>query len=322
MLKISKETMLGFILVALFILMSIIAPGFLDSYNLSNMMFQLPELGILALGMMVVIITAGIDLSLTYTASLSGIIIALCLSNHFPVAVAIVIGITVGLLCGLINGFFIAIIGVSPILVTLGSMVLFEGINLTITKGNAISGFPDSFGKIGNFSIGPIPLPVIIFLILAVITSILLNRTIWGRSVYKVGINPVAAQFSGLNVKKVLMGVYLFSAFMAAIAAIIMISRYNSAKVDLGSSYLLLTVSAAVLGGTDISGGYGKVMGTIYAVAIFQILSNGLNLLGIPRTVVDILMGVILIAVLSLNYVSARMGHHKSIKQSMKASAG
>jgi simple sugar transport system permease protein len=315
MLKISKETMLGFILVALFILMSIIAPGFLDSYNLSNMMFQLPELGILALGMMVVIITAGIDLSLTYTASLSGIIIALCLSNHFPVAVAIVIGITVGLLCGLING-------VSPILVTLGSMVLFEGINLTITKGNAISGFPDSFGKIGNVSIGPIPLPVIIFLILAVITSILLNRTIWGRSVYKVGINPVAAQFSGLNVKKVLMGVYLFSAFMAAIAAIIMVSRYNSAKVDLGSSYLLLTVSAAVLGGTDISGGYGKVMGTIYAVGIFQILSNGLNLLGIPRTVVDILMGVILIAVLSLNYVSARMSHNKSIKQSMKASAG
>ena len=319
--KISKETMLGFILVALFILMSIIAPGFLDAYNLSNMMFQLPELGILALGMMVVIVTGGIDLSITFTSSLSGVITAMCLSGHFPVAVAIFIGIAVGLICGLLNGFFIAVIGVSPILVTLGSMVLFEGINLTITKGNAISGFPDSFGNIGNMSIGPIPLPVIIFLVLAAITTVLLNRTVWGRSVYKVGINPVAAQFSGLNVKKVLMFVYLFSAFMAVIAAIIMISRYNSAKVDLGSSYLLLTVSAAVLGGTEISGGYGKVIGTVYAVTIFQVLSNGLNLLGIPKTVVDILMGVILIAVLSLNYVSARMSHNKSIKQSIKSSS-
>ncbi|MCC3372513.1 ABC transporter permease [Cohnella sp. REN36] len=316
MLKLSKEAMLGLVLIALFLLMSIIAPGFLDSYNLSNMMFQLPELGILALGMMVVILTAGIDLSITYTASFSGVIAALCMSHHYPIAVAIGIGIAVALLCGLLNGFFIAIIGVSPILVTLGSMVLFEGVILTITKGNAISGFPDAFGQIGNMSIGPIPLPVIVFLVLAVITATLLNRTIWGRSVYKVGINPVAARFSGLHVKRVLLGVYLFSAFMASIAAIIMISRYNSAKVDLGSSYLLLTVSAAVLGGTEISGGYGKVKGTVYAVAIFQVLSNGLNLLGIPRTVVDILMGVILIAVLTLNYVSAKMSARKSLKVS------
>jgi simple sugar transport system permease protein len=322
MFKLSKETMLGLILIGLFILMAVIAPGFLDSYNLSNMMFQLPELGILALGMMVVIVTAGIDLSITFTSSLSGVMTALCLSHLLPVPVAIIIGIAVGLLCGLLNGFFIAIIGVSPILVTLGSMVLFEGINLTITKGNAISGFPDSFGNIGNMSIGPVPLPVIIFLVLAGFTSVLLNRTIWGRSVYKVGINPVAAEFSGLNVKKVLLGVYLFSAFMASIAGLIMISRYNSAKVDLGSSYLLLTVSAAVLGGTEISGGYGKVIGTVYAVGVFQVLSNGLNLLGIPRTVVDILMGVILIAVLTLNYLSGKLSHQRSIKQqSVKVSA-
>jgi simple sugar transport system permease protein len=316
MLKVSKEAMLGLILVALFILMMIIAPGFTDSYNLSNMMFQLPELGILSLGMMVVIVTAGIDLSITYTSAFSGVIAALCMSHHFPIAVAIVIGIAAALVCGLINGFFVAIIGVSPILVTLGSMVLFEGVILTITKGNAISGFPEAFGEIGNQSIGPIPLPIIIFLVLAFVTATLLSRTIWGRSVYKVGINPVAVQFSGLNVKKVLMGVYLFSAFMAAIASIIMVSRYNSAKVDLGSSYLLLTVSAAVLGGTEISGGYGKVLGTVYAVGIFQVLSNGLNLLGIPRTVVDILMGVILIAVLTLNYFSAKMSHKRSLKVS------
>jgi simple sugar transport system permease protein/ribose transport system permease protein len=318
MLKLSKENMLGLILVALFLLMAVIAPGFLESYNLSNIMFQLPELGILALGMMAVILTSGIDLSITYTASLSGVIAALCMSHHYPIAVAIAAGLATALLCGLLNGFFIAIIGVSPILVTLGSMVLFEGINLTITKGNAISGFPDAFGEIGNRSIGPIPLPVIIFLILAGATALLLNRTVWGRSVYKVGINPVAALFSGLRVKKVLLGVYLFSAFMAAIAALIMISRYNSAKVDLGSSYLLMTVSAAVLGGTEISGGYGKVVGTVYAVAIFQVLSNGLNLLDVPRTVVDILTGVILIAVLALNFLSAKIRRKKTLQSASR----
>lgn len=317
-LALSKESMLGLILVALFAVMAISAPGFLDSYNLKNMMFQLPELGILALGMMVVILTAGIDLSITYTAAFSGVIAAWFMSHHYPIVVSILLGIAVALLCGLLNGFFIAIIGVSPILVTLGSMVLYEGIILTITEGQAISGFPESFGEIGNMSIGPVPLPIVIFLVLAALTAVLLNKTVWGRSVYKVGINPVAAQFSGLHVKKVLLGVYLFSAFMASIAAIIMVSRYNSAKVDLGSSYLLLTVSAAVLGGTEISGGYGKVAGTVYAVAIFQILSTGLNLLGIPRTVVDILMGVILIGVLTMNFVSSKMNRKRSLKAMAK----
>ncbi|GIO87042.1 ABC transporter permease [Paenibacillus faecis] len=317
--KFSKESVLGVILLGMFILMAVIAPGFLDPYNLSNMMFQLPELGILALGMMVVIVTSGIDLSITYTAAFAGVMTALCLAAGMPTALAVAVGVVIALLCGLLNGFFVSVIGISPILVTLGSMVLFEGVILTITKGNAISGFPESFSLLGNLSIGPIPLPVIIFAVIAVITSVMLNRTPWGRSVYKVGINPIAVQFSGIHVKKVLMGVYLFSAFMAAIAGLIMISRYNSAKVDLGSSYLLLTISASVLGGTEISGGYGKVVGTVYAVAIFQVMSNGLNLLGVPRTIVDILMGIILIAVLTLNYFSAKQESKKALKQAISS---
>ncbi|KZM54343.1 ABC transporter permease [Aeribacillus pallidus] len=311
----SKENILGLIAIGLFVLMSISVPGFLSSNNLTNMMFQLPEFGLFALAMMVVIVTGGIDLSITYTAALAGVAIAILSSNGYPMIIAILGGIAVGLLCGLMNGFIIAKIGVSPILVTLGTMVLFEGLILSITKGNSISGFSPEYTLIGNgYYLGLIPLSIIIFLFVAILTSVLLNKTVWGRSVYMVGSNPVASLFSGVNNSKVLMKVYLYSALLATIASIIMTSRYNTVKVDLGSSYLLQSVAAAVLGGTEIQGGYGKVIGTLYAVMIFQMISSGLNLMGVPRPIVTVIMGVILIAVLIINFIKVKADENKQKK--------
>ncbi|BBU37967.1 ABC transporter permease [Aeribacillus pallidus] len=311
----SKENILGLIAIGLFVLMSISVPGFLSSNNLTNMMFQLPEFGLFALAMMVVIVTGGIDLSITYTAALAGVAIAILSSNGYPMIIAILGGIAVGLLCGFMNGFIIAKIGVSPILVTLGTMVLFEGLILSITKGNSISGFSPEYTLIGNgYYLGLIPLSIIIFLFVAILTSVLLNKTVWGRSVYMVGSNPVASLFSGVNNSKVLMKVYLYSALLATIASIIMTSRYNTVKVDLGSSYLLQSVAAAVLGGTEIQGGYGKVIGTLYAVMIFQMISSGLNLMGVPRPIVTVIMGVILIAVLIINFIKVKADENKQKK--------
>ncbi|GAB6254831.1 ABC transporter permease [Peribacillus frigoritolerans] len=307
-LSISKENTLGVITAGLFVLMSFSIPGFFSSNNLTNMMFQLPEFGLIALAMMVVIVTGGIDLSITYTAALSGVTIALMASSGYPMLGAILIGVLVGLSCGLINGVLISKIGVSPILVTLGTMVLFEGLILSITKGNSISGFSEGYSLIGNgYYMGIVPLSIIIFVLFAIITAILLSKTKWGRSVYMVGSNPIATLFSGINNSKVLMRVYLYAALLATIASIIMTSRYNTAKVDLGSSYLLQSVAAAVLGGTEIQGGYGKVIGTVYAVVIFQMLSSGLNLMGVPRSIVTVMMGVILITVLVINFVKTKL---------------
>ncbi|SMQ63496.1 monosaccharide ABC transporter membrane protein, CUT2 family [Bacillus sp. OV166] len=314
-LSLSKENILGLIALGLFILMGISVPGFFSSNNLNNMMFQLPEFGLIALAMMVVIITGGIDLSMTYTAALSGVSIALMQSHGYPIVTAIAVGIVVGLTCGAINGFIISKIGVSPILVTLGTMILFEGLILSITKGNSISGLSEAYSLIGNgYYLGLVPLSIMIFIIFAILTGVLLTKTNWGRSVYMVGSNPIASLFSGVNNSRILMKVYLYSALLATIAAIIMTSRYNSAKVDLGSSYLLQSVAAAVLGGTEIQGGYGKVMGTVYAVIIFQMLSNGLNLLGVPRSIVSVMMGVILIFVLVLNFVKVKVDEKKQKK--------
>ncbi|WP_375088566.1 ABC transporter permease [Peribacillus sp. RS7] len=307
-LSISKENTLGVITAGLFVLMSFSIPGFFSSNNLTNMMFQLPEFGLIALAMMVVIVTGGIDLSITYTAALSGVTIALMASSGYPMLAAILIGVLVGLSCGLINGVLISKIGVSPILVTLGTMVLFEGVILSITKGNSISGFSEGYSLIGNgYYMGIVPLSIIIFVLFAILTAILLSKTKWGRSVYMVGSNPIATLFSGVNNSTVLMRVYLYAALLATIASIIMTSRYNTAKVDLGSSYLLQSVAAAVLGGTEIQGGYGKVIGTVYAVIIFQMLSSGLNLMGVPRSIVTVMMGVILITVLVINFVKTKL---------------
>lgn len=296
----------------IFILLAILSPDrFLSLYNLQTMAFQIPEFGIITLGMMIVILTGGIDLSITSAAALSGIMGAMYLVNHlngFNVALLILITLLVAIitsfLAGLLNGLIVAYVGVTPILVTLGTSTLFNGISLKFTRGGSISGFPDSFYWIGNGTIFKIPIPIIIFFVIIIITYILLERTPWGVKVYMVGSNPVAANFSGINVKKILLQVYIYASLMAGIASIIMISRYNSAKVDLGSSYLLQSVAATVLGGTSISGGTGSVIGTLIALGILQLVSSGLNVLGINRFIIDITMGAILILVLAIDYFS------------------
>ncbi|APC09199.1 ABC transporter permease [Neomoorella thermoacetica] len=325
--KTSKEMILLYVFIGLFLLMSLISPSrFLSLENLQSMASQLPELGIVALGMMVVIITGGIDLSITFTAALSGIAGAFILSSgHSPetagtaamllIIKAVLVTLITALICGSINGFLISYIGVSPILVTLGTMTLFEGLSVWLTKGGAISGFPEQYQWMGNGSLLFIPVPLLIFIALAILTEILLERTAWGRSVYMYGCNPVATHFSGINIKRVVLFVYLYAATLAGVAALIMISRYNSAKVDYGSSYLLQSVAIVVLGGTNIAGGYGKVIGTVIAVGIVQVLSSGLNLIGVNRFIVDVTMGALLIAVLLLNHFINVREQRKEVKR-------
>ncbi|MGY4691332.1 ABC transporter permease [Salibacterium sp. K-3] len=318
--KLSKESVLGLIALGIFVGMSLFTPRFLSSSNLNNMMFQLPEFGLIALGMMVVIITGGIDLSITYIAAFSGVGAALMMTNGFGILPAIIVGILFALACGVFNGTVVSKIGVPPILVTLGTMVLFEGVILAITNGNAISGFPDAYGLIGNgYYMGIIPVSLLIFIFFTVLTGVLLNKSTWGRRVYMYGSNDIATMFSGVKNSKVLMKVYLYASLLAAVSAIIMTSRYNSVKVDLGSSYLLQSVAAAVLGGTNIHGGYGKVMGTIYAVLIFQFIRNGLNLMDVHSSLVDVVIGAILIIVLTLNFFSDKFSRRKAKHSSGQA---
>jgi simple sugar transport system permease protein len=309
--KYRQELILLSFFATVIIIFTILAPNkFLNFNNIQTLMFQIPEFGIITLGMMIVIITGGINLAITSISAFSGIIAAFFLTNcymnncniYLIIILTLFIAVLISIVTGLLNGAIIAYIGVTPILVTLGMKIFLEGMCMRFTKGGSVSGFPEEFYFFGSGTLLKIPVSLIIFMIVSIVMYILLEKTSWGFKVYMVGNNPVAANFSGIKVKKVLMQVYVMSSLMAAIASIIMISRYNSAKVTLGSSYLLQSIAAAVLGGTNIAGGRGSVFGALIAIAIIQVISSGLNILGVNRFITDAIMGGILILVLVLNF--------------------
>ena len=311
----SKAALLFLTFLVVFALMSILSPRrFLSLYNLQSMAYQLPEFGILALSMMVVIVTGGINLSVTYTATLSMIVGGVVMSRMFAAGSGAgwaVLGgmglmLLVSIACGAFNGLIVAYIGVTPMLATLGAMTLFEGISLQITRGGAISGFPPGFVKIGNAALGGIPVPMLIFIMVLIFTYLFLERSRTGLILYMIGSNPTVTRCSGINVRKKLLHAYVIAGAMAGAAGILMASRYNSAKESYGSSYLLQAVSAAVLGGTSIYGGEGKVAGTVIAVMIIQVISSGLNIAGLNRYLTNVVMGVILVLVLAMNYITSR----------------
>lgn len=312
-----KSSYLSILIIALLvvIILMVVMNGvnFISIRNIRSMAFQLPELGMLTLAMMVTMLTAGINLSIIASANISGIIMALILTSAFPpesplsgsiwlVLLAIMAGLAVGVIVGFLNGYLIAVVDISPILATLGTMIMLNGISLVITRGYVISGFPRPMLTIGNQSLFGIPIPMIIFIICSGVMAIILNRTPLGTRIYLLGSNPIACFFSGVDNKKVLIRTYVISSIYASIAAMIMISRFNSAKADYGESYLLQTVLAAVLGGVSAAGGFGKVSGLIVSLIIMQLISSGLNLMGVSNFLTLALWGVILILVMVFKY--------------------
>jgi ribose/xylose/arabinose/galactoside ABC-type transport system permease subunit len=313
--KNSKIYILLGILILLIILMSFLHPNFFTMRNFTSMGFQMAEFGILAIAMSLVILTGGIDLSISFNAMLGGILGVFLMRSMMEYGIADPLIILAGILlilvictiCGMFNGFFVSYVGVMAILVTLGSRSIFEGIGLNLTRGAAVSGFPAPFAFIGQgVVLNYIPMPLIIYLAVIIVVSIFIKRTPWGVSVYMLGSNERATRFSGINTKSVQMRVYMLCGLLAGVAGVVMTSRYNSARTDYGSIYVLQSVSAAVLGGTDIEGGSGTVIGTVIAVAILQVISSGLNIFGVNRNLVDIINGAILITVLTINFVVNR----------------
>jgi ribose/xylose/arabinose/galactoside ABC-type transport system permease subunit len=303
--KRSHELILLLFLIGLIIIMSLLSPSFLTIDNLLSVTQQMSEFGILALGVTVIIITSGIDLSVGSIAGLTTIVIAMSYGWSGSLVAAILLGILAGALCGAFNGVLIAKIGVPPILVTLGTMTFFNGIALVLSKGNAISDLPEEFYFVGQgYLFGNIPVQTVIFLVLAILTSLLLSKTPWGRRVYAVGNNSVAAVFSGVQVDKVLLYVYIFAGIMAAISGWIISSRVSTARADLGAVYVMQSIAATVLGGTNIAGGSGTIFGTVIGVSVFAVLANGLNLIGVSPFAQNLLMGLALIVVLLINNMS------------------
>jgi simple sugar transport system permease protein len=308
--KKNELTVLTGIMAAVLVLMVLLNPGsFLTIGNLQGMAFQLPELGILTLGMMVVMITGGINLSIIATANMSGITAAMILKGMegSPAVTALLAaaaaGMAVASLIGLLNGVLVAYIGITPILATLGTMTLFNGIAIVVTKGYVISGFSDPVLFIGNGTLLAVPFPLMLFALAAFIMAVILKKTRTGFNMYMLGSNAVAAKFSGVSNAKVLIMTYLISGMYSGAAALVMISRFNSAKSGYGNSYLLVTILASVLGGVSSEGGFGKVSGVVMALITLQLLSSGFNLLRVSSFMTTAIWGFIMIAVMVIDYL-------------------
>lgn len=285
---------------------------FLTGANLQTLAFQLPELGLLSLAMMIVLLSGGINLAIIAISNLAGIVTAWALLAWVPAAGpasiatlatagALAIGVAAAWLAGAACGWLVAWLRVTPILATLGMMLFLEGFNLVLTQGRAISGLPITIRFLGNGTVAGVPVPLLVFGVAALAMSVILNRTPLGREVYLLGANPVATWFSGVDNRRVLLWTYIGSGLLAGLAGLIMISRFNSAKAGYGQSYLLITLLAAVLGGTRATGGFGRVSGLILALLILQTAASGLNLLRVNAYYTNALWGAILLLAMALN---------------------
>lgn len=296
------EKIIPFIgLILLIIVVSILNPSFLDLSNLLNLLRQISINGLIAFGMTFIILTGGIDLSVGSILALSSAFIALMITSGVDPIIALIIGVLIGFVLGAVNVLLVTKGNMAPFIATLATMTIFRGLTLVITDGNPITNLGDSylfqlFGK--GYFIG-IPVPAVTMIIVFVILLIILQKTTFGRHTYAIGGNEVAAKISGIKVNKIKILIYGISGLMSALAGGILTSRLNSAQPTAGTSYELDAIAAVVLGGTSLTGGKGRIVGTLIGVLIIGVLNNGLNLLGVSSFYQQVVKGVvILIAVL------------------------
>jgi rhamnose transport system permease protein len=274
-----------------------ISPYFLNVVNLFDMTFNFMEKGLMALPMTMVIITAGIDLSVASCLAMSAATMAILFKLGVPIWIGMIIALGVGALGGWFNGKCITKINLPPLAVTLGTYALYRGLTFAMLGDIPVKGYPEWFTTIGQGYIGstPIPISLIIFLIFAILFGLLLHRTDFGRKVFAIGNNEEACRYAGINVDRVKTILYLLSGIMAALAAIIMAARFGSTRTDVATGYEMSVITAVVLGGTDIGGGRGTMVGTFLALFLLGIIEWGMSLKMVPGQVQQIVSGAVLI---------------------------
>lgn len=296
--------------VAVMVIFGFGADNFLSLGTFGSVAFQLPELGLLTLAMLLPLLTGGINLSVTFTANLSGLAAAGVLQAYGGVdapasafALSVVAVLAAGGAAGMMTGAAIAYTRAHPILVTLSMMIFLRGLGEFLTRGGDVSGFPGYIAPIGHGLILGLPVPLLIFIACVGLWHVLLTRSKLGFGLLMIGSNIEAGRYAGLNTRRIIILVYTLSGLMCAIAGIIMLARFNSVRVGHGESYLLITVLAAFLGGINPFGGFGRVLPVFVALVVLQLLSSGLNLMGANQHLATALWGVLMILVMAARTV-------------------
>jgi len=292
-------TLLGLVLIA--VVFSALTPVFLTTPNLMNILQQSSINACIALGMTLVIISGGIDLSVGPVAALSAVLGAAMMVAGVPVPLAVLAALAVGAGCGGFNGVLIAWGGLQPFIVTLGGLSLFRAFALIYTGGTPIFGIPDGFRALTNGTVAGVPNPVLIVVVLALVAWVILNHTPLGEYMMAVGGNEEAARISGVPVRLTKLAAYMISGLMASVAAMILIGRLGAAEPTLGTLWELDAIAAAAIGGASLMGGRGSIMGTLIGCVILGALRNGLTLMNVQAFYQLLATGIIIIVAMLID---------------------
>jgi ribose transport system permease protein len=288
-----------FVLALLCIVMTIASPVFLTGTNALNVLRVASLLVILGIGETIVILTAGIDLSIGAVLTISSVIAASALKAGMPLPLALPSGLMVGAALGFLNGLMVAVVKLPPFIATYGMMWVAFGFAVVLLKGQVIYGFDEAFRFLGVGHLMGVPMPIVVMVILWIPAYLLLRRTTFGRSLYAVGANQEAARLSGVKKDQTLILAYTLSGFLSAAAGLVYVARLNASEAGIGVNMLLPTIAAVVIGGTSLFGGEGGIVGTLIGALIMTIVQNGMNLLGIESVWQGVVLGaLIVIAVL------------------------
>jgi len=305
---------------------SLAMPGrFLTENTFLSIAFQLPELGLLTFAMFIPMLSGGLNLSIIGTANLTSLFMAWLLIHYVPadastavqlawLVLALLGAAVIAVVIGVLTGLMISRVGAHPILVTLGSMTIISGVGIYLTKGAALSGMPPVVRSMGSETIGGIPIPLIVFLVATLFLALLLGKTRLGKNIYMCGSNINATWFSGIRTDRILMAIYSLSSLLCVLAGLIMMARFNSARMGYGDSYLLLTVLAIVLGGTDPFGGVGKVVHVFCALLVLQVIATGLSLAGVSLHFNLAVWGITLISALAFKFFKNKWQAQRAMK--------
>lgn len=288
-------------LLILCVVLAFLSPVFLTVDNLLQVLLQASINLLIALGMTFVILTAGIDLSVGSVAAFAGITAGMLMKGGVFWPLAVIVGLVAGLAVGLINGWLISKLRITPFIVTLGMLSVVRGVTLVISDGRPVFGFPEAFIQTFAGTLGPVPMPVIIAGVAALISWFVLRHTRLGEYTYAMGGNEEATRLSGVNVNRYKIAIYMICAFFAALAGVVLTARLRAAEPIAATGYELDAIAATVMGGTSLMGGEGGVIGTIIGALIISTLRNGLNLLNVQSFYQQVAIGLVIILAVALD---------------------
>ncbi|MBM4464325.1 MAG: ABC transporter permease [Chloroflexi bacterium] len=303
------EWLLILLFAAAFIVNALLSPYFLDTRNLFDMTFIFMEKSIIALPMAFIIISGNIDLSVASTLAMSAVLMATRFQAGWNIWLAVLFGLAVGALGGLLNGMMVAKMRLPSLVVTLGTYALYRGIAFVVLGDRAVTGFPSQFLHLGQGYVGdtPVPVPLVIFAVLAILFVLLLHRSTFGRFVYAMGNNEEACRYSGVAVDRIKILLFTLSGLMSALAAIFLTARFNSTRPNIAAGFELEVITAVLLGGVSIFGGEGTMPGVVLALFLIGLVSRGMRLKNIAGEIQTIVIGSLLILAILLPQLLRRL---------------